>query len=448
LKVGALASGGGFVIVPLRSDPTSDLVKLWEMVSGFVPYVEQLERLTGRPRALLDAAELSAHLDGEAGRRLRDVVAIEDLRKLGAFFTGELLAKRLVDLVPHDRRRYVDPACGCGDLLLAASMRLRVEPSLEATLVHWNRHLLGRDLVPAFVRAARARLVLAALRRGAVSVMNLHRPADLLTNITVADGFALRPLSSDAVLLNPPYGRIRTPPDCQWASGMTTEAALFLDHMLDTCAPGCYVAAVLPEVLRAGSRYERFRSAVERRLIVRTIQPAGVFDALTDVDVFLLTGDTRRDGKADVARWIPRVHGPCLGDLCEVSVGALVDYRDPGLGPWHAYLDARGRGGVREVVPGLRRRFTGTVVKPPFVVIGRTNRPNLGSGPRIRATIVRGERAVAVENHLLVLKPYDYTLRGCKALVRIIESDHASAFLDERLRCRHLTVGAVREIPR
>lgn len=136
------------------------------MISGFVPYVEQLERLTGRPRALLDAAELSAHLDGEAGRRLRDVVAIEDLRKLGAFFTGELLAKRLVDLVPHDRRRYVDPACGCGDLLLAASMRLRVEPSLEATLVHWNRHLLGRDLVPAFVRAARARLVLAALRRG------------------------------------------------------------------------------------------------------------------------------------------------------------------------------------------------------------------------------------------------------------------------------------------
>jgi hypothetical protein len=32
--------------------------------------------------------------------------------------------------------------------------------------------------------------------------------------------------------------------------------------------------------------------------------------------------------------------------------------------------------------------------------------------------------------------------------VRIIESDCASAFLDERLRCRHLTVGAVREIPR
>ena len=97
------------------------------MVSGFVPYVEHLERLAGRPAKLVNAAELNAHLDGEASRQLRDVVTIKDLRKLGAFFTGELLAKRLVDLVPQDRRRFIDAACGCGDLLLAASTRLKVE---------------------------------------------------------------------------------------------------------------------------------------------------------------------------------------------------------------------------------------------------------------------------------------------------------------------------------
>jgi hypothetical protein len=418
------------------------------MVSGFVPYVEHLERLAGRPAKLVDAAELNAHLDGEASRQLRDVVTIKDLRKLGAFFTGELLAKRLVDLVPQDRRRFIDAACGCGDLLLAASTRLKVDSSLEATLTRWNRHLLGRDLVPAFVRAARARLVLAALSRGAVSVTDLQRPAELLTNITVADGLALRPLSGDAVLLNPPYGRIPAPMDCQWASGGTTEAAVFLDSILDACSPGAYLAAVLPEVLRAGSRYERFRSEVESRLAIRTIQPAGVFDALTDVDVFLLSGDARRDAASGTAGWVPRIRGAQLGDLCEVSVGALVDYRDPGLGAWHAYLDARSRSGMREAVPELRRRFRGTVVEPPFVVVGRTNRPNQGVGPRVRATIVRGRRPVAVENHLLVLTPYDYTVRGCRALVRIVESDRASAFLDERLRCRHLTVGAVREIPR
>jgi hypothetical protein len=417
------------------------------MIGGFVPYVEQLESLAARPRVLLDATELSVHLDGEAGRRLRGVVAIEELRELGAFFTGELLAKQLVDLVPHDRRRYVDPACGCGDLLLAASKRLPAYPSLKATLVRWNRHLLGQDLVPAFVRATRARLVLAALSRGAVPTAGLDRPAELLTNIAVADGLTVRLLPGDAVLLNPPYGRVPAPNGCEWTSGMTTEAALFLDRILDACSPGAHVAAILPEVLRAGSRYERFRSLVTRRLAVGTIQPAGVFDALTDVDVFLLTGDTRRAGTVS-ARWTPRIHGPNLGDLCEVSVGALVDYRDPGLGSWHAYLDARGRGGMPETVPRQRRRFRGTVVMPPFVVIARTNRPNLGAGPRIRATIVRGKRPVAVENHLLVLKPHEHTVRGCRALVRIVESARASEFLDERLRCRHLTVGAVEEIPR
>ncbi|HTA13311.1 MAG TPA: hypothetical protein VK781_00460 [Solirubrobacteraceae bacterium] len=418
------------------------------MISGFVPYVEQLERLAGASGSLGDTTDLSLHLDGEAGRRLRDVATIADLRKLGAFFTGESLARRLLALVPRDRQRYVDAACGCGDLLLAASTRLKVDPSLEVTLAHWNRQLLGRDLVPAFVRAARARLVLAALSRGAVSVSGLAQPADLLTNIAVGDGLALRMLPGDAVLLNPPYGRVPAPESCEWTSGKTTEAALFLDSILEACGPGAHVAAVLPEVLRAGSRYARFRSLVEGRLAVKTVQPAGVFDALTDVDVFLLTGDVRKSETAQAVPWVPRRSEACLSDVCEVSVGALVAYRDPALGVWHAYLDAHSRGGLREVVPEQRRRFRGTVVKPPFVVIGRTNRPNEGAGPRVQATIVRGRRSVAVENHLLVLRPHDATLRGCQALVSIVESDQASAFLDERLRCRHLTVGAVREIPR
>jgi len=66
----------------------------------------------------------------------------------------------------------------------------------------------------------------------------------------------------------------------------------------------------------------------------------------------------------------------------------------------------------------------------------------------MRATIVRGVRPVAVENHLIVLRPHDHTLRGCRSVVGILESEPASLFLDERLRCRHLTVDAVREIPR
>jgi hypothetical protein len=418
------------------------------MFTGFVPYVEYLESIAQRPVALLDAGDLSSHLDGEAGRQLRGVVKIEDLRRTGAFFTGEALANRLISLVPDDRQRYVDVACGCGDLLLAASTRLRIEPTLESTMKSWNRQLLGRDLVPVFVRAARARLVLAALSRGATPTQSCACPAELLSNIDVGDGMSIQPLPNDAVLLNPPYGRVVVPTPRQWTSGLTTQAALFLDELLDACSPGAYVAAVLPEVLRSGSRYGRFRTEIERRLDVKVIEPAGRFDALTDVDVFLLSGDAGDRQPTQSARWTPKRDGPRLADICEISVGALVAYRDPGRGPWHAYVDAQSRGGADEMTPGQRRRFRGAVIKPPFVIVGRTNRPNRGSAPRLRATIVRGERPVAVENHLVVLRPQDQTLRGCRTVVGILESKKASLFLDERLRCRHLTVDAVREIPR
>ncbi|HZV74956.1 MAG TPA: hypothetical protein VFF79_14670, partial [Conexibacter sp.] len=139
---------------------------------------------------------------------------------------------------------------------------------------------------------------------------------------------------------------------------------------------------------------------------------------------------------------------PRLADVCDVSVGSLVAYREPLLGKRRAYLDARNRGSERYVIPIEERPFRGRVVRPPFVVIGRTNAPARGFGPRLRATIVRGDRPVAVENHLLVLDPHDKTLRGCRAIVRTVEAQRATTFLDARLRCRHLTVGAVEEIPR
>jgi hypothetical protein len=150
------------------------------MVGGFMPYVEHLESLAAGPHVPVDRAELNAHLDREAGRRLRGTIRVEELRELGAFFTGESLADRLMSLVPQDRRRYVDWACGCGDLLLAASKRLPVETSLEATLTRWNRQLFGIDVVPAFVRATRARLVLAAMSRGAVPDDDLSDPPSCL----------------------------------------------------------------------------------------------------------------------------------------------------------------------------------------------------------------------------------------------------------------------------
>ncbi len=419
-----------------------------EVLAAFQPYLAELDGLIAAPPR--DTEQLAAHLDGEAGRRLRTVVPLEELRRLGAFFTGETLARRVIDLVPVRRARYLDAACGCGDLLLGASRRLPVGGSLEDTLADWNRQLAGRDLIPEFVHAARVRLALAALVRGARPRGDLERPTDLLTNIAVGDGLALAPQRGDAVLLNPPYGLVLAPADCRWSSGATTAAAVFLDRMLDRCGPGVDIAAVLPEVLRGGSRYAPFRTAVDARLSIRAIESAGLFDALTDVHVFLLAGRIRgrQLDPARAAEWVPAATGDRLQDVCSVSVGSVVANRDAHRGPSRVYLDARRRGNAREVRPVARRCFDKRVVEPPFVVVARTSRPEERERAGLRATIVRADEPVAVENHLLVLVPHDHTVRGCQQVVRVVESKEAAEFLNERLRCRHLTVQALRDIPR
>lgn len=423
------------------------------VLKAFDPYVAELDRLVTTAEGAVDARVALVHLDGEAGRRLREVIPLDDLRRHGAFFTGEHLAKRLLALVPDEpTTHYLDPACGCGDLLLAASARLPLKRTLEATLREWNQRLSGRDLVPSFTRAARARITLAAILRGARPAETGQNPADLLTNIAPGDGLTLRPGPNTAVLVNPPYGRVAAPAGCSWSSGATTAAALFLDRLLDISPSGTRVAAVLPEVLRGGARYDRFRAVVERRCDIRAIQPAGVFDALTDVDVFLLGGIRSSTAGPEEPKhlvpWVPPTSEYRLEDLCTVSVGAVVANRDPHRGPWRRYLDARSRGRDRQIEPGRRRRFTGAVVIPPFVVVPRTSRAEERERAGLRATIVRSDGPVAVENHLLVLVPDDHTVRGCRELVALVESECAATFLNERLRCRHLTVRAVRDIPR
>ena len=416
------------------------------MVKAFDPYVLELERLAA-DLGDYDNGTIAPHLDGEAGRRLRSVVEIEDLRAVGAFFTGEALANRLLDCVPLSYTKFADAAAGCGDLLLAACERLPIAPSLEATLRSWNEQLVARDLVPQFVRAARARVALSAIARGARPRGNCRRPLDLLFNIAAGDGTRLALEADTAMLLNPPYGRVAAPVGCRWSSGLTTEAGIFIDRILTGAAEGAYIAALLPEVIRAGARYRRLRDRIEQRLDIELIEPAGVFDALTDVDVFILAG-TVKSAHERAAAWTVPAPKRRLDDICTVGVGAVVAGRDPKRGPSHLYLDARSRANAPEVTPTRRRRYAGRVLKPPFVVVGRTNRPVAKPLPRVRATIIRAEEPVAVENHLITLVPDDHTLRGCRKVVGILQSPRATRFLDARLRCRHLTVSAVREIPR
>ena len=91
------------------------------------------------------------------------------------------------------------------------------------------------------------------------------------------------------------------------------------------------------------------------------------------------------------------------------------------------------------------RRFEGKTHKPPFVAIRRTSRPE--HPYRAAATIIGGDGPVAVENHLIVCEPRDGRLTTCRTLLKQLKSDRVNQHLNTRIRCRHLTVGAVAAIP-
>ena len=135
-----------------------------------------------------------------------------------------------------------------------------------------------------------------------------------------------------------------------------------------------------------------------------------------------------------------------VGELFVVSVGAVVPHRDPNKGRWSPFATSRTVPAwniVREI--GQHRRFEGTKVQPPFVTVRRTSSPR--DPERAIGSVVLGKVPVAVENHLIVLKPKRGGQESCEFALQNLKDARTKAWLDERIRCRHLTVGALRELP-
>jgi hypothetical protein len=401
-----------------------------------------------------DDARICAALDGQPSRELRRLVPLETRRADGAFFTGSLLAKRVVgDFLKHIPEDAVvcDPACGVGDLLIAATARLAVHPDLRVTLSTWAKMIRGYDIHEHFVEAARLRIVLAAIARGArAKGMSADQLASMLTGIRVCDGL-LGPMDEvDVIVMNPPYGIRPAPPTCTWATGLVSDAAVFTDHLLQRARPATKVVAILPDVLRTGTRYHKWRRAIEQRIHVRTVNVIGQFDKWADVDVFTIEGATRTatvNNPLPNRWWTPGVAGARLADHFDVHVGAVVPHRDPKLGPWRKYVHARTISNADrfDVADAPSRRFNRKTFRPPFVAIRRTSRPD--DRNRAVGTVIVGDADVAVENHLIVASPRSGNLRDCETLIEVLRSGSTTGWLNERIRCRHLTVGAVADIP-
>lgn len=412
-------------------------------------YVRGLQALVSDPQR--SSQRVQAALDGEPFEVLRSVEPIGQLRADGVFFSGSTLARRVlqgIGPVVASSTAALDPACGTGDLLVAFSARLPIKGTLSETLKVWGGQIYGFDIHQTFVRAARTRVALSAIARGTIVDCDAAEIQRLLPGIRV--GSSLREIrafrGASLVLMNPPFSRMAAPADCVWATGGITAAALFLEHALSNSRPGTSVVAILPEVLRSGSRYGRWRKVVEGLADVTRIETVGQFSPTIDIDVFLLVATTGQAKVSKSVAWVPKEIGARnVGTICDISVGALVPHRAPRRGPWRSTVstgDLPPWNTVREA--NQRRRFSGTVVCGPFVAVRRTSRPG---STRVLATLVALDGPVAVENHLIVLKPKDGRLSTCRWLLKALKSPSVTEWLDTRIRCRHLTVGALSEVP-
>jgi hypothetical protein len=424
-------------------------------IQEFGAFVDELESFI---RSILrrgylsdsDREPVSAALDGQAGAALRRLVGVVERRNAGAFFTGSAMASSLI--APHETLIkqggvVADPACGAGDLLIACATRMAVEPTLSRTVEKWGHHLYGSDIEPVFIRATILRLLLEAIRRTPkIDCTDVDRLASRFYRVREEDGLTAVRDDVRLIVLNPPYGLAPAPPDCKWAAGATARAALFYESVLVTAPDACRIVSILPDVLRTGRRYEKWRSRVAELATIASIHPGGVFDQWTDVDVFELDVLRKTDQVQSHVEWWDTTAGATLSDRYKVSVGSVVPFRDPHAGPVYPYVHPRNLQPWREVTPGEEvRSYSGPVVQPPFVAIRRTSRP--GDRHRAVASIVTGASGVAVENHLIVCKPHDASLKSCRALVERLRNESTTRWLDERLRCRHLTVTAIRELP-
>lgn len=420
----------------------------------FRPYVADLRKLASTWPLSLDArTSIRAALDGQPLQRLRTLVKEEYLHETGTFFSGAQLAERLIHKIDfRSFPKIADPACGIGDLLLACARRLPLGKTFESTLKKWEKSLYGCDLHKEFVDATKLRLCLLLLSRGLRPAADVD-PNRIFQNITVADGLIfVPPAAIDVVLMNPPYNWVPAPVGCDWSKGSVCAAGLFVERWLSLLKPAGTLIALLPDVLRAGTNYDAWRKRVLGMADVQDIGLVGRFGKDVDIDVFrlVLTIDNQRrmmGGNKDPWSWYLRAgHEKVIGDFFDVAAGSVVPHRDVRKGPSRPYIHAKNAKAwgtlkrISEQIVTSRRLFY-----PPFVLVRRTSSPS--DKKRAVGTLVLGRRGVAVENHLLVLKPRRGRRKKCEELMRILKSSKTSEWLNRRIRCRHLTVGALSELP-
>ncbi|MBP9225666.1 MAG: hypothetical protein KBF76_17475, partial [Verrucomicrobiales bacterium] len=303
----------------------------------------------------------------------------------------------------------------------------------------------GYDIHPEFVSIAKKRLVLLAAQRTQQSAKGLDTSIffhDIKSRDFLQDTPELR--GDFHIIANPPFHAQNAPDNFRFSSGKTNSAALILHKCIEIIPTNCRIAAILPDVIRSGSRYETLLQDVRSKLAYSKISVEGKFSKDVDIDIFIISG-RKRSVQKPYQKSQDVINGT-IQDNFKVSVGAVVPHRHVEEGKRFPYLTAKDiKLNANTSSSSNTLRFTGTVFEPLFIALKRTSSPS--DRNRICASIVEGQEPYAVENHVLVLKPKDNSIKSCLSLLFHLKSDSCKDWINQRIRCRHLTVASVKNIP-
>lgn len=393
----------------------------------------------------------SRYINGLAAEELRRLVSLEKRRNDGVFFTNNLLAEKVLEVLqPTFNKQSViyDSACGVCNLLIATVNhlhKLNIQPSNK-------NYLLGTDIHPEFLAAANLRLQMNNLLMlpGKTYNISKHKVGYSVKkkNALVSNQFYK---AATHIFINPPFDQEKFEEKLDWAAGKVSMAAVFMEKAILFANPGTTIMAILPDVLRSGTRYQKWRNMVEKYCITEKIELLGQFDEHADVDVYAIKLVKRQQPMERITINVKEEPNQTatpktLKDIFDICVGPVVDYRDEKEGPLRPYVVSRGlkSWSIQKEI-SLKRKHEGTSFKGPFVVIKRTSRAT--DENRAMATIINSTESVYIDNHLIMLKPKSKTLAACKLAIKILKDKRANDWLNEQIRCRHLTVKIIKEIP-
>lgn len=378
--------------------------------------------------------------------------------EFGIFFTPEEISEKL-KVIFNDQiaagESFFDPSCGAGNLLVFIAETYPTEPNFYATIKKWGTQFGGCDLNENFVHAAKLRLIAVAAKRHKIKKLPIEKALELTAefrSIFVADYLA-EPLGGefDCIIANPPFGHITSSQTQEWCSGKTQLAGLFQIEIIKRAKANQKIASVLPDVLRSGTRYSRWRKILETSLTEPSINIHGRFLKKVDVDVFIISGRKKNEEYSNIIPpqcWTPAPppleDSKLIEDLFIVRIGPVVPHRIKKDDPPHPYLDVHSAPAFGTTSNFQSIPFSGTLYTPPFVTVRRTSNP--ADKNRIVPTLVLGKQPIAVENHLIIISPKNKKVSACRKLIQKLKSPDVSEQINHTIRCRHLTKKSIASI--